>query len=404
MHSTLMADSASETLQSDILGLRHISSSLFSIPGFIVGFGTKCLSDSDSVRSPTSPLDLKVFSNLSNPFGLRSPRTQSQNGNQKKWDSNKVGLGIVNSLVNEAKPSAEVLDSPTRKNVIFGPQVKTNIYNASKHYIESLNSSVKSNSLPRNYTFSSLSKTRSPNPQLDGANVVFGNVGVALESEPTKTITITSSVSDSSRSSPSRIGLTQSCNQSFANFCSESKAFGMSSPQLIDQGSQGVNSFCNKPSSLPVPISSSHGFLSSLSAREIELSEDYTCIISHGPNPKTTHIFGDCILDCQTNELANFGKKEEPGIKSSQDGDNPEGLTPSQSADIFRFCYFCKKRLEEGEDIYIYRGEKAFCSFECREEAIFADKSEKSYNNSAESSPESSYLEDLFLMGMPFAT
>ncbi|KAB1218587.1 hypothetical protein CJ030_MR1G008430 [Morella rubra] len=242
MHSTLMADSASETLQSDILGLRHISSSLFSIPGFIVGFGTKCLSDSDSVRSPTSPLDLKVFSNLSNPFGLRSPRTQSQNGNQKKWDSNKVGLGIINSFVNEAKPSAEVLDSPTRKNVIFGPQVKTNIYNASKHYIESLNSSVKSNSLPRNYTFSSLSKTRSPNPQLDGANVVFGNEGVALESEPTKTIA--SSVSDSSR------------------------------------------------------------------------------------------------------------------------------------------------------------GEKAFCSCECREEAIFADESEKSYNNSAESSPESSYLEDLFLMAM----
>ncbi|CAI0459696.1 unnamed protein product [Linum tenue] len=30
---------------------------------------------------------------------------------------------------------------------------------------------------------------------------------------------------------------------------------------------------------------------------EMELSEDYTCVISHGPIPKTTHIFDDCIVD-----------------------------------------------------------------------------------------------------------
>ncbi|CAI0629581.1 unnamed protein product [Linum tenue] len=31
----------------------------------------------------------------------------------------------------------------------------------------------------------------------------------------------------------------------------------------------------------------------------MELSEDYTCVISHGPIPKTTHIFefDDCIVD-----------------------------------------------------------------------------------------------------------
>ena len=71
-----MADSDSESLQSDVLGLRNISSSLFSIPGFIVGFGSKCLSESDSVRSPTSPLDLKEVPKITIP----------------KWATKEVGL------------------------------------------------------------------------------------------------------------------------------------------------------------------------------------------------------------------------------------------------------------------------------------------------------------------------
>ncbi|CAH9132759.1 unnamed protein product [Cuscuta epithymum] len=34
-----------------------------------------------------------------------------------------------------------------------------------------------------------------------------------------------------------------------------------------------------------------------LSLSEMELSEDYTCVITHGPNPKTTHIFGNCVVE-----------------------------------------------------------------------------------------------------------
>ncbi|XP_015078165.1 uncharacterized protein LOC107021969 [Solanum pennellii] len=30
---------------------------------------------------------------------------------------------------------------------------------------------------------------------------------------------------------------------------------------------------------------------------EMESSEDYTCVITHGPNPKTTHIFDNCIIE-----------------------------------------------------------------------------------------------------------
>ncbi|KAG7652425.1 Integral membrane protein SYS1-related [Arabidopsis thaliana x Arabidopsis arenosa] len=57
-----------------------------------------------------------------------------------------------------------------------------------------------------------------------------------------------------------------------------------------------------RSSSSPMDITSTQAYSRSLSGREMALSEDYTCIISHGPNPKTTHIFGDCILDCDPKE------------------------------------------------------------------------------------------------------
>lgn len=48
----------------------------------------------------------------------------------------------------------------------------------------------------------------------------------------------------------------------------------------------------------------------SLSVTELEKSEDYTCVISRGPNPKTTHIFDDCVLvSCGVDELTTMRKK-----------------------------------------------------------------------------------------------
>ncbi|GMI73812.1 hypothetical protein like AT3G22550 [Hibiscus trionum] len=64
---------------------------------------------------------------------------------------------------------------------------------------------------------------------------------------------------------------------------------------------------------------------------EMELSEDYTCVKSHGANPKTTHIYDNCVV---------------------------------RSSYFLSFCHTCKKDLEQKIDIYIYRGEKAFCSQE----------------------------------------
>ncbi|CAO2818905.1 unnamed protein product [Amaranthus hypochondriacus] len=104
-----------------------------------------------------------------------------------------------------------------------------------------------------------------------------------------------------------------------------------------------------------------------LSLSDMESSEDYTCVISHGPNPKTTHIFGNCIVEscCGVVGSSSFSATRN-GLLS-----NSGNSTPSQQ-NFLSFCHHCKKKLGEGKDIYMYRGEKAFCSQECRcEEMLF---------------------------------
>lgn len=58
-------------------------------------------------------------------------------------------------------------------------------------------------------------------------------------------------------------------------------------------------------------------FSRQLSLKEMEMCEDYTCVITHGPNPKTTHIFDDCIVEsCRGNEPELFDvKKMENGFE-----------------------------------------------------------------------------------------
>nr|XP_009618978.1 FCS-Like Zinc finger 15 [Nicotiana tomentosiformis] len=40
------------------------------------------------------------------------------------------------------------------------------------------------------------------------------------------------------------------------------------------------------------------------------------------------------------------------------------------------YCFLCKQKLLPGKDIYMYKGEWAFCSVECRCKQIFKDEEE----------------------------
>lgn len=76
-----------------------------------------------------------------------------------------------------------------------------------------------------------------------------------------------------------------------------------------------------------------------LSASEMEMSEDYTCVIAHGPNPRTTHIFENCVVESC--------------------GDGFAAMTPGKesrvSDDFLAYCRACKKKLGQGKDIFMYR-------------------------------------------------
>ncbi|URE30806.1 DUF581 domain containing protein [Musa troglodytarum] len=96
-----------------------------------------------------------------------------------------------------------------------------------------------------------------------------------------------------------------------------------------------------------VSASSPRVFTGSISVSEMELSEDYTCVISHGPNPKTTHIFDNCIVESCGDEFM-------PARKDNS-------FVPSQGCpadDFITFCYACKKILGQGKDIFICRSKR----------------------------------------------
>lgn len=271
--------------------------SLFSVPGLFVGFCSKGSSDCDSAKSPTSPLELRAF-----PFA-RSPRSPGQS--PRSWESSRVGLGLVDSLNNESKSSMGVSES---KRILFGSQMRMNTISSVDTPMDeggdakSLPNEICTGSPYRRPGFSKLSA-------VDSGEIHSWSGDMGASSLPLSQLM-------------------------YHNLKSNSDVFS----------SEENNRSHGSPTSI----------IGSMSASEIEQSEDYTCIICHGPNPKTTHIFGDCILDGN-------------GFKSVDEVGRGQG-------DFLSFCFTCKKKLEEGKDIYIFGGEKAFCSCECREQEIMIEE------------------------------
>ncbi|CAM8917728.1 unnamed protein product [Rhodiola kirilowii] len=66
---------------------------------------------------------------------------------------------------------------------------------------------------------------------------------------------------------------------------------------------------------------------------------------------------------------------------------------------FLRSCLLCKRRLVPGRDIYMYRGDSAFCSAECREKQMKQDERKEKCSLSAtkkESSAASSGVKSQF--------
>ncbi|KAL2341522.1 hypothetical protein Fmac_009462 [Flemingia macrophylla] len=54
---------------------------------------------------------------------------------------------------------------------------------------------------------------------------------------------------------------------------------------------------------------------------------------------------------------------------------NKQPPLPSLSTFLHQ-CFLCGKRLLPGKDIYMYKGDRAFCSVDCRCKQIFMDEEE----------------------------
>ncbi|WVZ96784.1 hypothetical protein U9M48_042378 [Paspalum notatum var. saurae] len=317
---------------------------LFAVPRLLVGLGAapKC----GAPDSPTSPLDLRPFAALGGSL-LRSPRSP------RSWDSRRVGLG---GLVDD-----DALAEPATGTRLLGPQMRLPF------------------KLPQRVTESFA--TTQPRDCAYASAGLGNNVGAGADAG-SKPVLCSRSYGDV-KSGP----------EVAVPGCVQPRA----SSHPADLGKLTASG------SLPASIGGPRRYVMSVSAMEVEQSEDYTCIIAHGPNPKTTRIFGDCILEPCTDRVSDGESVDAMEVKEGaesywlvkcfDDGEAGEGFLSS--------CVSCKKKLD-GNDSCIYRGEKAFCSGNCRDQEIHTEEEE---NNTAvfsisSAGSSSSMNDDIFMTEM----
>lgn len=287
-----------------------IGSSFFSLPRLFTSFTAKGFSETDSVISPTSILDTKPFS-----FST-----------------------IRNSFWSDSTSSS----SSSPRNT--GTEHKRSYWEKKK--IESVGIGLGIVDALKDESFD----PKQPKPETRPI-VVFGSK-LKIQVPPLP-FSVPSNPEAASPRSPPNFGIKS--RNSHLGFASPRRS---RSPDTTSGSGSSSNS-----QGLEVP-----GSPQLLSASEMELSEDYTCVISHGPNPKTTHIFDDCIVKSCCGDFGFGSALKENGFLSD------EQSRGSLSHSFLSFCCTCKKNLGQGSDIYMYRGEKAFCSGECRYQEILLDE------------------------------
>ncbi|GFZ22028.1 NAD(P)H-quinone oxidoreductase subunit, putative [Actinidia rufa] len=311
-------------------------SSIFGSPRLFTGFASKNFIDTESVLSPTSILDHKSFSALRNSFFSDKPNTIKTPSHWDKLDSRGVGLGIVDELTNEM--SEPNVSKPRTRMVLFGSQLKIQIPPLHPSVAESPKSQASfgiktADSLfgffkfwPRKLDFSEITSR-------------FRHQDEEFSVWKTRT----------SPKSPADFGIKTRNSQSV----SANPGQDFLSPSSEKKSPLGSENLAKENPNTPLV------FPCSLSASEMELSEDYTCVILHGPNPRTTHIFDNCVVESCCGVVGISGARKGNGFCGNRSMSYP-------SENFLSFCYNCQNNLGQGKDIYMYRGEKAFCSSECR--------------------------------------
>jgi len=106
----------------------------------------------------------------------------------------------------------------------------------------------------------------------------------------------------------------------------------------------------------------------------MEHSESYTCVTYHGPKSSTKHIYTHCGMERETVE---YPVRKQHELQVWDVASPPQSYSNVPVVPVAHFlsaCYLCKRQLSHGKDIYMYRGDKAFCSVECRFRQISMDE------------------------------
>ncbi|MFS7991757.1 putative Zf-FLZ domain-containing protein [Helianthus anomalus] len=188
-------------------------------------------------------------------------------------------------------------------------------------------------------------------------------------------------------------------------FREQNGVVGLGIVVALNDESSGHNTqnpvFSVSPRSDPIPIFSKRPGLEDV---EIELLEEYTCVISHVGNNmvkkreyfddgfKRKSLVSDWVSTNGGGGCYGGGVFCSPSPPVVCDGG---GGVVFDEVDFLSCCNLCKKKLH-GLDIFMYRGlrgEKAFCSEECRYQQISIDEHKEKYASRVKKQPE--YVETL---------
>ncbi|GMH16602.1 hypothetical protein Nepgr_018443 [Nepenthes gracilis] len=139
----------------------------------------------------------------------------------------------------------------------------------------------------------------------------------------------------------------------------------------------------------PIPVTSPRNF-DKFSCFHEESLENYTYVTNRIPDKSVTKVYydggeyGRLRFDAKKNNVgggAGGAFKISPAISSAAD------FNDRYPSDFLSSCHLCRKALH-GKDIYMYRGEKAFCSAECRQRQIVMDERKEKCRSKASRSVE----------------
>ncbi|XP_071911256.1 FCS-Like Zinc finger 13-like [Coffea arabica] len=145
----------------------------------------------------------------------------------------------------------------------------------------------------------------------------------------------------------------------------------------------------------PIPVNPAGNFndrtnrKGGIEEAEMDSMEDYTFVTCHGPGNKSfTRVYYDG--GSKGYQISDFGREGSRSNRPSLFTLSPARFDNSPAiptCDFLDSCNLCHKKLQ-GRDIYMYRGERAFCSTECRYSHMMMDEHKEKCSSEASRSVE----------------